>query len=129
MANNEVYFVAKDAAIMLGYKDTTQAIRKNCKKAQPVGGRLVDAPHKVVLDPQTNIIPESDLWRLIIKSNLPEAQKIEEWVMEEVLPGIRKNGGYISPNANADQIKTLSCPCTVCFYRHTDLLHFLLLDF
>ena len=78
---------------MLGYKDTTQAIRKNCKYAQPVGGRLVDSHHKVALDPQTKIIPEPDIWRLIIKSTLPEAQKVEEWVFDDVLPEIRKNGG------------------------------------
>jgi hypothetical protein len=52
-------------------------------------------PH---LDPQTKLIPESDLWRLIIKSNMPEAVKIEAWVMEEVLPSIRKSGGYGTPN-------------------------------
>ncbi|EJF06533.1 prophage antirepressor [Thiovulum sp. ES] len=46
------------------------------------------------LDPQTKLIPESDIWRLIIKSRLPEAEKIEEWIMEEVLPQIRKTGSY-----------------------------------
>ncbi|EJF06482.1 prophage antirepressor, partial [Thiovulum sp. ES] len=46
------------------------------------------------LDPQTRIIPEPDVWRLIIKSRIPEAEKIEEWIFEEVLPEIRKTGSY-----------------------------------
>ncbi len=46
------------------------------------------------LDPQIKLILEGDVWRLIIKSRLPEAEKIEEWIMEEVLPSIRKTGSY-----------------------------------
>jgi hypothetical protein len=46
------------------------------------------------LDPQTKLIPEPDVWRLIIKSRLPEAEKVENWIMEEVLPSIRKTGSY-----------------------------------
>ena len=42
----------------------------------------------------TQMSLESDVWRLIIKSNLPEAEKVEEWIMEEVLPEIRKTGSY-----------------------------------
>ena len=42
----------------------------------------------------TKLIPESDVWRLIIKSRLSEAEKIEKWIFEEVLPAIRKTGKY-----------------------------------
>ena len=51
------------------------------------------------LDPQTSIIPERDLYRLIIKSKLPSAEKFENWVVSEVLPSIRKTGSYsVSPS-------------------------------
>jgi prophage antirepressor-like protein len=97
--SNRELFVAKDVAVLLGYADTTQAVRKHCKKTTnvrgvkltPLGGNESLPP---ILDPQTKLIPESDVWRLVIKSTLPEAEKIEEWIMEEVLPSIRKTGTY-----------------------------------
>lgn len=89
------WFVGKDVAEALGYKRTADAIRQHCKKAVAVGvGDLQ------TLDPQTKIIPEADVYRLIMKSTLPKAEEFEEWVMEEVLPTIRKTGGtYMSDNA------------------------------
>lgn len=105
--NGEVYFVAKDIAGMLGYANPQEAIRTHCKKAISVGDiRGVSdsltptkdpfefAMGKTRLDPQTKLIPEPDVWRLIIRSNMPEAEKIEKWIVEEVLPTIRKTGGY-----------------------------------
>ena len=44
-----------------------------------------------------NIIPESDVYRLVIRSNLPGAERFQDWVVEEVLPAIRKHGGYLTP--------------------------------
>lgn len=41
-----------------------------------------------------NIIPESDVYRLVMRSNLPDAERFQDWVVEEVLPSIRKTGGY-----------------------------------
>jgi len=99
---DQEYFVAKDVALLLGYKNTTKAVRDHCKKPITVGGndsfslnaKGGNESFPLDLDPQTRLIPESDLWRLIIKSTLPEAEKIEEWVMEEVLPQIRKTGSF-----------------------------------
>lgn len=72
------YFVANDVATMLGYKDTDQAVRKNCKYAKlfkPVCQTGLNiSPFGV------KIIPEPDVWRLIVRSKLPDAQVIEEWV-------------------------------------------------
>ena len=45
-----------------------------------------------------NYIPESDLYRLIVQSKLPAAQRFESWVCDEVLPGIRKHGAYLTPD-------------------------------
>lgn len=41
------------------------------------------------------VIPEGDIYRLIVRSKLPSAEKFETWVFDEVIPSIRKNGGYI----------------------------------
>ncbi len=82
------YFIAKDIATVLEYKDTDQAIRQHCKKAISYPVKQTDQIRHLKL------VPESDVWRLIIKSTMPEAEKIEKWIMEEVLPSIRKTGSY-----------------------------------
>jgi len=86
--NSQELFVAKDIAKLLGYKDTDQAIRQHCKNAKSYPVNLTGQVRN------TKLIPESDVWRLIIKSRLAEAEKIENWIMEEVLPTIRKTGSY-----------------------------------
>jgi prophage antirepressor-like protein len=88
-------FVAKDIALLLGYKRPADAIVQHCKKAVVFRNlKGIGETPTPKLDPQTKLIPESDVWRLIIKSKLPEAERIEEWIMEEVLPSIRKTGSY-----------------------------------
>lgn len=91
--NGEPWFVAKDVAEMLGYINTRDAISKHCK-----GGSKMRLPSETGGIQEYTVIPESDVWRLIIKSTLPEAQKIEKWIMETVLPSIRKTGSFISAN-------------------------------
>ena len=46
---------------------------------------------------QARFITEGDLYRLIANSKLPDAEKFERWVLDEVLPSIRKHGGYLTP--------------------------------
>jgi anti-repressor protein len=95
LIDEKEFFVAKDIATLLGYKRSADAITQHCKK--PVSFRDLEGVGEsptLKLDPQTKLILESDVWRLIIKSKLPEAEKIEEWIMEEVLPQIRKTGLY-----------------------------------
>lgn len=88
--NGKPYFVAADVAKALGYTNPLKAIRDHCKGVNesfhPTNGGMQ----------QVKIIPEPDVYRLIIKSKLPGAERFEAWVMEEVLPFIRKNGGYIA---------------------------------
>lgn len=84
------HFVAKDVATALGYKDTVNAIKLHCKgvkKFHPLetaGGKQ-----------ELRVIAEPDFYRLIAGSKLPNAQKFESWVFEEVLPSIRRTGGYM----------------------------------
>lgn len=87
--DDEVWWVAKDAASALGYLDPKSAIKQHCKGV---------AFHHPLQTPggiqQVRLINEADLMRLIVNSQLPSAEKFERWVFEDVLPSIRKTGGY-----------------------------------
>ena len=84
------WFIAKDVAEVLGYKDPDQAIRKHCKstKSYPV-----ESTGQVRY---LKIIPESDVYRLIMRSKLPQAEAFQDWVTTDILPTIRKHGAYAS---------------------------------
>jgi prophage antirepressor-like protein len=90
--DEKLFFVAKEVAESLGYSNTRDAIIKHCK-----GGRDLRLPSSGGIQ-LTKIIPESDLYRLVMKSTLPSAEKFQDWVMEDVLPSIRKIGMYATDN-------------------------------
>ena len=85
------YVVASDVAKALGYKRPNDAISQHCKYTVK---HRIPHPQNKTKTLEVNIIPEGDVYRLIIKSKLPSAQKFEEWVMDEVLPSLRKTGKY-----------------------------------
>lgn len=91
--DGEPWFVAKDIASILGYKDPKNTVKNRCKR-----GRVFEIPHPQ--NPEKSleamVIPESDIYRLIIGSKLPSAQKFESWVMDDILPSIRKHGAYMT---------------------------------
>ncbi|HHN6091994.1 TPA: phage antirepressor KilAC domain-containing protein [Enterococcus faecium] len=89
LENDIPYFVANDVAKTLGYKNPSKATNDHCKKSIETWGN-----DSLGRRQKFKVIPESDVYRLIIKSNLPSAEKFEAWVMEEVLPTIRKHGMY-----------------------------------
>lgn len=89
--NGKEFFKAKEVAMMLGYKDTINAVKQHCKGV--VKHHLLTKGGKQ----EVSLIPEGDVWRLIIRSKLPQAEAIEKWIMEEVLPTIRKTGTYTMP--------------------------------
>ena len=82
------YFVATDVARALGYKNPNDAILRHCK------GYVKHAVPTESGEQQMNVIPEGDMYRLIVKSKLPSAEKFESWVMDDVLPTLRKTGTY-----------------------------------
>lgn len=82
------YFVANDIAKSLGYVETAKAIRTHCK-----GVSEMDIPSNGGIQ-RMKIIPEGDVYRLIVRSKLPQAEKFESWVFDEVLPSIRQTGIY-----------------------------------
>ena len=98
--DGRVLFCGKDVAVALGYKDPTNALKQHCRgvaKHHPIVdvlGRTQDA----------RFITEGDLYRLVASSKLPTAQNFESWVFDEVLPSIRKRGGYLTPEATAEAL-------------------------
>lgn len=88
--NNKPWFVAKDVAYCLGYKNTNKAINDHCKKAIMIWGN-----DSLGRKQELKVIQEGDIYRLITRSKLPSAEEFETWVFDEVLPQIRKTGGYI----------------------------------
>lgn len=86
---DKVYFCGRDVATSLGYKDPTNAIKQHCK------GVAIHHPLETAGGVQdTRFITEGDLYRLIFSSKLPAAQDFEAWVVDEVLPTIRRHGIY-----------------------------------
>ena len=85
---DKVMFCGSDVAKALGYARPNDAISSHCratvKYSTPISGKMQDV----------NYISEGDIYRLIIRSKLPSAEKFESWVFDEVLPSIRKTGTY-----------------------------------
>lgn len=82
------YFCAADVAKALGYSNCNDAVIRHCRAIvkcdTPISGKIQEV----------NYIPEGDVYRLIVRSKLPSAEKFEKWVFDEVLPSIRQTGGY-----------------------------------
>lgn len=93
--NGKFEFAATETAKMLGYVNPHDAIHKHCKK-EGVAKREVPHPQSINKTIKKNFITEGNLYRLIAHSNLPGAEKFESWVFDEVLPIIRRTGGYIA---------------------------------
>ncbi len=87
-------FCAKDVASALGYKKPQNAIAAHCKGALKWGIPTNGGAQEMLF------IPEGDIYRLAAKSELPGADEFESWIFDEVLPSIRKNGGYVNGQEN-----------------------------
>lgn len=96
------YFVGADVAKALGYSNPRKAILDHCK-----GVTKRDTPTSSGIQ-SMSYINEGDLYRLIMKSKLPSAEKFESWVMDEVLPTIRKTGSYQKPLTTVEQIQVIA---------------------
>lgn len=96
--NGKELFPANDCAKMLGYSNPNGAIQKHCRSILKREGTLFNGTAKdgtrTTRKAMVNYIPEGDLYRLIIRSRLPAAQKFEKWLFDEVLPELRRTGGY-----------------------------------
>ena len=96
--HGEPCFIAKDIAEALGYSNTSKAINAHCKAVSTCHTEMGGQVRAV------QIIPERDLYRLVMKSKLPAAEQFEEWVVGQVLPSIRKTGTFSAQGPNNSKI-------------------------
>lgn len=91
--NGEPWFLASDVCAVLGYRNPSKTIGDHCRAG---GITKRDTPTSSGIQEMT-FINEGNLYRLIVKSRKPEAERFEQLVMEEILPSIRKTGSYNAP--------------------------------
>ena len=115
--DGEPWFVAKDVAIILGYRDAYNLARRldeDERGTQKVstpgfinsqrGTQKVSTP---LAEQEVTVINEAGLYNAILCSNKPEAKAFKRWVTHEVLPSIRKNGAYLAPNISMEKLQNL----------------------
>ena len=100
LINNEPYFVGKDVASILGYKEPRSAVSKKVDE-EDRGVSKIATPSGTQ---EMTVINESGLYSLILSSKLPSAKKFKRWVTSEVLPTIRKSGTYAITNTKVDKL-------------------------
>ena len=99
--DGKVLFCGTDVATALGYANPRKAVRDHtrCGTKCSIGvqtGKKADGTPAVQMV-EMLFIPEGDVYRLIVHSKLPSAERFERWVFDEVLPSIRRQGAYITP--------------------------------
>lgn len=106
--DNEPWLVGKDVAVALGYSNASKAVmmhvddedkQKQMMTADSQNGNVVT---------ETTLINESGLYSLVLSSKLPSAKRFRRWVTSEVLPVIRKTGGYQMPQTYAEALRALA---------------------
>lgn len=96
--DDQPMFHARDVATALGYENPSKAYQDHCKRL-----KLLSYNESLELNfPNPNprgeyVIPESDVYRLVLRSKLESAERFQDWVCEDVLPAIRKTGSYSTP--------------------------------
>ena len=98
--NNEPWFVGKDVAEALGYKNTKDALAKHVDSEDKEILKSQNATLENIPNRGVTVVNESGLYSLVLSSKLPSAKKFKRWVTSEVLPALRKTGQY--------QVKELS---------------------
>ena len=88
--NGKVLFCGSDIAKALGYSNPRDAITRHCKGVVKRDTLTAGGTQ------QLSFIPDGDVYRLITHSKLPSAEQFESWIFDEVIPSIRKTGGYIT---------------------------------
>ena len=114
--NGEPWFVGKDVAEVLGYSNTQKAIRDHVDEEDKLTERIVLAGQ----NRDVIFINESGLYSLILSSKLPTAKAFKRWVTSEVLPAIRKTGGYIptTPQMSEQEIMARAVQISMNTIKH-----------
>lgn len=110
-ADEKALFCGADIAKALGYKDTVNALKTHCKTDGVVIHHLIDSMGRTQ---QAKFITEGNVYRLITHSKLPNAERFETWVFDEVLPEIRRTGSYGNINVKEIVVRAV----TIFYVRH-----------
>lgn len=102
--NGEPWLVGKDVAQALGYSNTKDALARHVDSEDKRGSRIPTPSG----EQEMTIINESGLYSLVLSSKLPSAKKFRRWVTAEVLPSIRKTGGYALPKDYPSALRALA---------------------
>ena len=110
--NDEVWFIGKDVTEALGYQNSSRDINRHVDEEDR---QILKSTETVVLEKDIPIrgliiINESGLYSLALSSKLPKAKEFKRWITKEVIPSIRKHGGYLTP-AKIEEV--LSNPDTI----------------
>lgn len=100
----EFFFIGKEVAEKLGYINPQKAIRDHIEDEDKLTERFVQSGQ----GRNMYIINESGLYSLILSSKLPQAKEFKRWITKDVLPSIRKNGGYIKNQENLSKEEILA---------------------
>ncbi len=99
--NGQVMFAATDVAKCLGYANPQKAIRDHCKQE---GVNEMDTPtenqHGSIVMQRMKFITKGNIIRLVASSKLPQAEQVESWIFDEVIPTVLETGGYISTKSD-----------------------------
>lgn len=109
--NGTVLFSATDIARALGYSNPHDAISRHCRGVvKREGVSLTTNQHGITTEQtaEMSFITEGDIYRLAARSKLPGAEKFESWIFDEVLPSIRKTGGYMLPQDYPAALRALA---------------------
>lgn len=101
--DGEPWFVGKDVAEALGYKDTVNSLKAHVDEEDKMGWQITTPSRG---EQSATIINESGLYSLVLSSKLPSAKKFKHWVTHDVIPSIRKTGSYtIANNRTSDNVQ------------------------
>lgn len=108
--DNEVWFVGKDVCDILKYQNGSRDINRHVDEEDRIKEMIAQYQNGTLVKTQTILINESGLFSLALSSKLPKAKEFKRWITKEVIPSIRKHGGYLTP-AKIEEV--LSNPDTI----------------
>ena len=108
--DNEPWFVGKDVASILGYKDTVNALKAHVDDEDKRGWQITTPSGTQ----QMTIINESGLYALVLSSKLPTAKAFKRWLTHDVIPSIRKHGAYMTPEKLQEAILSPDMMIQLC---------------
>lgn len=102
--DDDIMFLARDVAKALGYSNPAKALKDHCKSLIKLSYNQALELNFASPNPRGEIfLKESDVYRLTMRSTLPSAERFQDWVVEDVLPSIRKTGSHSTSMANSYQ--------------------------